>query len=158
MQELPLDPANAGPFTQPFLTLTFVDGTRWHIDVGGNLDPYIVGYSRILKIYESLTEDEKSQKGVDSLFSEGVNWLSRATPLLLKMIDDLARINPCYTVSSVYSYTGTAGPGFILRQGAFFKRFDLSPKVPHPIPIRIGDRDVNEYLLRLGFLSFQDKQ
>ncbi len=157
MQELPLDKAYGGFFTQPFLSLSFVDGSRWHVDVGGDLDPYLIGYSRIRTLYECLSDEEKFKKGMFAIFGDGVNWLSRATPLLIQLVKRLAEINPYYTVKSVCSYTGSAGPSFILRQGAFFKRFDLSPSIPLSTSVQFYGQDVNEYLLKSGLLDEKDK-
>lgn len=113
---LPLNPNNPCPFKQPFLVINFgregnklSDGTEigsgWHVDVDGQFEKYIEGYTKSIN------------------FAPPANNIDRATPLMCELLANLMRAGK--EALSITGYVGSAGPSHILRNGVFFERMSL---------------------------------
>ncbi len=109
MIEFKLNKENPCPFVQPFLMLTLKQKNRdgsnivWHIDVNGEMEKYLIGG--------------------DPHEGSHVNLIANATDLLKEMIGQLAE-NGMH-VARASTYTGSAGPSFVLRNGALFRCTNL---------------------------------
>ena len=112
----PLNPDSPCPFKQPFLVINFgregnkmSDGVEvadgWHVDVDGQIEKYISGYTRSLD------------------FAPPANNIDHATPLMLGLLGYF--MSRGKKVLSITGYVGSAGPSHILRNGAFFERMSL---------------------------------
>lgn len=95
-----LNPISPGPFQQPFLILHTTTHEYWHVDVGGLIDKYF----------------DVPEPGTTT----GQLNTDHASPLLKDLCKRLRTQG--ISVHKVSTYTGSAGPSHILKNGVFFKR------------------------------------
>lgn len=101
---LEMNPRNPSPFIQPFLYLKVKKNNGiyevWWVDVGGKVKKYIN--------CKRIRHDETT------------NYLGQTTKLMEEIMASFRELG--HEIAHLGSYTGTAGPSHILRNGAFFKR------------------------------------
>jgi hypothetical protein len=123
MKEMELEKENPIPFVQPFLVLGFEDRQSvndMRIDVNGEMDLYIDRYSEITSAYENFPISKRMKLPSISCLS----FINFTTPKLLRIIKALDK-DDNLKIQFVNWYEGSAGPNYILRNGALFKRISI---------------------------------
>jgi len=138
-------------FQQPYLAIIFRNGHAWYIDVAGKIDVFLKNYTAVKVAYEKMPDEEKRSRGIptmpDNAYGSGSDWRSQATPLLERLIRELAGLG--LAAKQIFGYEGSGEANYVIRGGILFSQANAEDIDKEPGKEEVPDIDVARWIPEL---------